>query len=250
MGTKLKGKVAVITGGTTGIGLATARLFHDEGAVVVVTGQSAESVSRASAELGGVAEVIRSDAGDAGQVRDLMARVARDRGGIDVLFLNAGIGRFGPITDLAEAAFDEVVKVNFKGPWLAIKHAVPFLRSGAAVLVNTSVTNQLGMPGSSAYAASKAALRSLVRTAAAELVERGVRVNAVSPGPIETPIYGKLGMPKEAVEAFSRAVLAKVPQQRFGRPEEIARAALFLASDDASFVTGGEIAVDGGMTQI
>ena len=250
MGTRLKGKVAVITGGTTGIGLATAKLFHAEGATVVVTGQNEQSVEKAKAELRGVAEVHRSDAADGEQVRDLMSRVAKKHGGIDVLFLNAGIGRFAPIVDFDEATFDLVLNVNFKGPWLAIKHAAPVLRKGASVLVNTSVTNQLGMPGSSVYAASKAALRSLVRTAGAELVEMGVRVNAVSPGPIETPIYAKLGMPKAASDAFAQSVLAKVPQRRFGQPEEIASAALFLASDDSSFVTGAEIAVDGGMTQI
>lgn len=250
MSATLKGKVAVITGGTTGIGLATARLFQAEGAVVVVTGRNDASVQRAQAELGAAAEAIRSDAGDAGAVRELMATVAQRHGGIDVLFLNAGIGRFAPITELDEAVFDEVLRVNLKGPWLAIRFAIPYLRPGAAILVNTSVMSRLGMLGGSAYSASKAALRSLVRTAAAELVGRGVRVNAVSPGPVDTPIYAKLGMPQEAFDAFAQDVLTRVPQKRFGKPEEIAQAALFLASDAASFVTGGEIAVDGGMSQL
>lgn len=247
---KLAGKVAVITGGTTGIGLASARLFASEGAKVVVTGSNPETLEVARKELSGVAEVIASDAGSARDVAELARVVGERHGGVDVLFLNAGIGRFAPIAALEEAHFDEQFRVNVKGPWLAIKHFAPILRRGAAVVVNTSIVNELGMPGTTVYAATKAAARSLVRTAAAELADAGVRVNAVSPGPIETPIYGKLGLPPEAVKGFAESLPAQVPLKRFGRPEEIARAALFLASNDASYVTGEELVVDGGMSRV
>lgn len=247
---KLAGKVAVITGGTTGIGLASARLFASEGAKVVVTGSNPDTLEVARKELAGVAEVVASDAGSARDVAELARVVGERHGGVDVLFLNAGIGRFAPIAALEEPHFDEQFRVNVKGPWLAIKHFAPILRRGAAVVVNTSIVNELGMPGTTVYAATKAAARSLVRTAAAELADAGVRVNAVSPGPIETPIYGKLGLPPEAVKGFAESLPSQVPLKRFGRPEEIARAALFLASEDASYVTGEELVVDGGMSRV
>jgi NAD(P)-dependent dehydrogenase (short-subunit alcohol dehydrogenase family) len=247
---KLENKVAVITGGTTGIGLAAARLFASEGAKVIVTGKSPKTLDVARAELGGVAEVIASDAGSAEDIAALVAQVTDKHGGVDVLFLNAGIAKFAPIGDLDEAVFDELFRVNVKGPWLALKAFAPKLRRGGSVILNTSVAGNLGMAGSTAYAATKAAVRSFTRTAASELAGAGVRVNAVSPGPIETPIYGKMGMPAEALQGFAESLTAQVPLARFGRPEEIARAALFLASDDASYITAEEIVVDGGLSNV
>jgi NAD(P)-dependent dehydrogenase (short-subunit alcohol dehydrogenase family) len=250
MSKKLENRVAVITGGTTGIGLATAKRFVAEGARVVVTGRNPETLEVARRELGNRAEVIRSDAGDEKEIGQLFAGVARTYGRLDVLFLNAGIARFAPLSEAAPADFDAMWSVNVRGPWLALKHALPLLSEGAAVLVNTSVANQKGMPGTAAYSATKAALRGLIRAAAAELAARKVRVNAISPGPIETPIFGKLGLSTEASEELLQGIASRVPLGRMGSADEVAGAAVFLASQDASFITGSEIAVDGGFAQV
>jgi NAD(P)-dependent dehydrogenase (short-subunit alcohol dehydrogenase family) len=247
---KLEGKVAVITGGTSGIGLATAKLFHEEGARVLVTGSNPATVETARNELKGIAEVVRSDAGDGAQIQALLEHVKNTYGGLDVLFLNAGIVKSAPLASLTESDFDEIFRINVKGPWLALRAALPLLRRGGAVVLTTSITNGVGIPGSSVYGPSKAALRALARTAAAELVEQGIRVNAVSPGPTDSGIIGKNGMPPEAVAAIEQRLIARIPQKRLGRSEEIARAALFLASEDSSFMTGEEIVVDGGMTRV
>jgi len=247
---KLENRVALITGGTTGIGLATAKRFVAEGARVVVTGRNPETLEAARRELGTAVEVIQSDAGDEKEIAQLFAGLARTHRRLDVLFLNAGIARFAPLSEAASADFDAMWAVNVRGPWLALKHALPLLSEGAAVLVNTSVVNQKGMPGTTAYAATKAALRALVRTAAAELAGRKVRVNAISPGPIETPIIGKLGLSTKATEEFVGGIASRVPLGRIGSADEIAGAAVFLASEDASFITGSEIAVDGGFAQV
>ena len=248
MAGKLKDKVAVITGGTTGIGLATAKKFADEGARVVVTGRNPETLDAARAELGDRAEVVSSDSSNGDDIQKLLDQVFDKHGKIDVLFLNAGIARFSPWEEHSEDDFDQQFAVNVKGPWLAIKHAIPRLKPGASIIATTSVANQMGMPGSSAYAATKAAVQQMVRTAAAELSPRGVRVNAVSPGPIETPIFGKTGMPAEAMDEMAAGIQQQVKLGRFGKSEEVAEVALFLASDDSSFVQGQEFVVDGGMT--
>lgn len=247
---KLTGKTALVTGGTTGIGLAAARLFADEGAHVVVTGRNPETLAAARAALGPTAEVVASDAGDRKDLEAIADRLRQSGRTLDLLFLNAGVAKFGPIAALPEEDFDETFRVNVKGPWLALKILAPLMKEGGSVVVNSSVNNILGMPGSSAYAASKAALRSLVRTAAAELAPSGVRVNAVSPGPIATPLYGKLGLSEAARQGFAEGLVQRIPLKRFGTSEEIARAALFLGSDDSSFMTGEEIVVDGGMTRV
>jgi NAD(P)-dependent dehydrogenase (short-subunit alcohol dehydrogenase family) len=246
---KLEGKVAVITGGTSGIGLATAKLFHAEGAQVIVTGTNPATVERAREELRGIATVVRSDSGNSADIASLFAGVVKDHGGLDVLFLNAGIVRSGSIVSLPEAAFDEVFRVNIQGPWLAMKSAIPHLRRGGAVVLNASIMARLGMPETSAYSASKAALRSLARTAASELAEQGVRVNAISPGPTDSGIIEK-NYGAELARTLRVALEAKILQRRLGTTDEIARAVLFLASDDSSFMTGEEIVVDGGMTRV
>jgi NAD(P)-dependent dehydrogenase (short-subunit alcohol dehydrogenase family) len=167
-----------------------------------------------------------------------------------VLFANAGVAKFAPISDSPESLFDEMFDINVKGVFLTIQRALPHLNDGASIILNTTFLNAAGNPGTSVYAASKAAVRSLARTAAAELVGRGIRVNAVSPGPIATPIYGRLGLPEEAVDAMASSILATVPMKRFGQPEEIAKTVLFLASPDASYITGVEVNVDGGVGQV
>ncbi len=250
MSGRLQDKVALITGGTTGIGFATAKRMIDEGARVMVTGANPETLELARTELGSRAEVIASDASCGRQVAALFDHVRQAHGRLDVLFLNAGIARFAPWPEHSEEDFDRQFAVNVKGPWLAIKHAMPLLGQGASVIANTSVINQLGFPAASAYSATKAALRQLVRIAAAELSPKGVRVNAVSPGPIETAIFSKTGLSADAMEEMGAMILSKVPAGRFGRPEEVANAVLFLASDEASFIQGQELVVDGGMTAL
>ncbi len=244
---KLANKIALITGGTTGIGLAAAKLFAAEGAQVFVTGTNPKTLDAARRELSGVAEVI---AADAGSTQDTQALAQRFSAGLDVLVLNAGVAKFGAISAMDEQTFDDTFRINVKGPGLALKHLGPLLRKSGAAVVVSSVNNQLGMAGSGAYAASKAAVRSLVRVAATELAAQGVRVNAVSPGPIETPLYGKLGFSAEALAGMAQGLIARVPLGRFGTPDEVAKSALFLASSYSSYMTGEEIVLDGGMTRV
>ena len=245
---KLNEKVAVITGGTTGIGFAAAQRFVAEGAKVIITGTNAETLDKARAELGTSVEVIPSDAASEQDVKTLFTRVHEKYGPLDVLFLNAGIARFAPWDQHSEEDFDRQFAINVKGPWLAIKHAMPVLKDGASIIATTSIANRQGMAATSAYSATKAALAQLVRVAATELAPRGIRVNAVSPGPIETPIFGKIGMPQAEVQQMAEGIQSQVPLGRFGQPEEIANMVLFLASDESSYVHGQEFAVDGGMT--
>jgi NAD(P)-dependent dehydrogenase (short-subunit alcohol dehydrogenase family) len=250
MDQRLKNKIALITGGTTGIGLATAKRFAAEGAEVIVTGRNPDTLEAAREELNGSVKVVESDAADERKVAQLFEIIGRKHGRLDILFLNAGIARFAPLAEASLSDFDEMWAVNVRGLWLALKYALPILSEGAAVIVNASIAGSKGFEGSTAYAATKAALRSLVRTAARELAGRNVRVNAISPGPIETPIFGKLGLPPEAFDAFRSDTISHIPLGRFGSADEVASAAAFLASHDASFITGAELAVDGGLAQV
>ncbi len=250
MSQRLKNKIALITGGTTGIGLATAKRFAAEGAEVIVTGRNPDTLEAARNELNGSVKVVESDAADERKVAQLFETIRRKHGRLDILFLNAGIARFAPLGEASVSDFDDMWNVNVRGLWLALKYAMPILSEGAAVIINSSIANQKGIEGSSAYSATKAAIRSLVRTAARELAGKNVRVNAISPGPIETPIFGKLGLPPDAFEGFRKDAISHIPLGRFGSADEVASAAAFLASTDASFITGAELAVDGGMAQV
>ena len=247
---RFEGKVAVVTGGNSGIGLATAKRLHDEGARVAISGRSQKTLDEAVKILGKDVLAVQADVAKLTDVDKLYAEVSLKLGKIDVLFVNAGVAKFAPLAETSESLYDEQFDINIKGAYFTIQKALPLLNDGASIVLNTSVAASKGTPGASAYSATKAALRSLARTAAAELVELGIRVNTVAPGPIETPIFGRTGLPKEAVEEFAKDVLSKVPMKRFGQPEEVAGVVAFLASSDASYITGVEINVDGGMGQI
>jgi NAD(P)-dependent dehydrogenase (short-subunit alcohol dehydrogenase family) len=246
---KLDGKIAVITGGTSGIGLATARLFRDEGAKVVVTSRTGEESPGVKDQLEGVwvVQADQSRPADAARLADL---IKERHGGVDVLFLNAGIAKFAPVEYVEEAVFDEIFNVNVKGPLFMVQKFLPLLRPKASVIINTSTVNQKGYPMTSIYSASKAAARSLVRTLSGELVGRGIRLNAISPGPIATPIYGKMGMPPEQRAGLEQQLREGTPMKRFGTASEIAGAALFLASSDSEFMLGTELEVDGGIANL
>ncbi len=245
---KLAGKVAVVTGGNSGIGRATAQAFVAEGARVVITGRNAEALQSAAAELGPNVLAVQSDTSNLAAISTLMEQVKATFGGIDVLFINAGIAKFGPLEAISEALYDSVFDINVKGAFFTIQRALPLLNPGASIIMAGSVNAHIGMAGSSVYAASKAALHSLTRTLAAELAERSVRINTLNIGPVETPIYGKLGMPQEVLSGFATSMTQRLPVKRFGQPEEIAQAAVFLAAAESAFIVGAELTIDGGLS--
>lgn len=247
---KLAGKVAVITGGNSGIGLATAKLFAQEGADVVITGRRMRELDAAVAEIGAKAVGVQGDVAKLADLDRLYAQVKERFGRIDILFANAGLGQVAPLAAVTEELFDLQFNVNVKGLLFTVQKALPLFADGGAIVINSSVANQNGMPGFSVYSATKAAVRSFARTWTAELKDRNIRVNVVSPGPIETPIFGKMGLEEKQVDEFGAHIASQVPLGRFGRPEEIAAAVLFLASSDSSYVAGVDLYVDGGMTAI
>jgi NAD(P)-dependent dehydrogenase (short-subunit alcohol dehydrogenase family) len=243
---KLTGKRALITGGTTGIGFATAKLFLEEGAQVAIAGQNQERLQAAVAQLGDRVVGIQADVGQVDGIQAMIERVRQDFGGLDILVANAGITQPLPVNAVDEAHIDQQFDINFKGVFFTVQKALPILQNPSSVVLVTSCLDQMGMPGMSIYAASKAAVRSLARSFSAELVAQGIRVNAISPGPIETPIYSKLGMPDEALQAMANQLIQQIPMGRFGQADEVAKSILFLASDDSSFMLGEEIVLDGG----
>lgn len=248
---KLENKVAVITGGNSGIGLATAQEFLKEGAKVIITGRNEKSIQEAVASLGEGASGVIADVSKLEDLRELPQKISEKADKIDILFVNAGIAKFAPIGQVDEAFFDDQFDVNVKGAYFTIQHLLPlFNEKGGSIILNASISANIGMPNSSVYAATKAALISLGRTLSAELIERGIRVNTISPGPITTPIYGKLGLPEEQLNEMAGSMQNQVPMKRFGNPEEIAKVATFFASDDSSFVLGVELVADGGMSTL
>ncbi|GJL73668.1 MAG: oxidoreductase [Nitrosomonas sp.] len=247
---KLNNKVAVITGGNSGIGLATARRFIADGALVVITGRNQEALDAAVGELGDRVTGIRSDVTNIEDLDRLFAQIQEHFGRIDVLFANAGIAPLLPIEAVTEEHFDHLFNTNVRGLFFTIQKSLPLLSEGASVILNASVVAQSGLANTSIYSATKAAVRSLGRTLAAELAPRGIRVNVVSPGLIETPFWGKVGLSKDEVDAFGAQVVQQTPLGRPGKPEEIAATVAFLASDDASYFTGADLVADGGMIQV
>lgn len=245
---KLEGKIALITGGSGGIGLASARLFQAEGAQLAITGRDPDALARAGAALGGRALLLGADAGRLDDIERVMAAVRQRFGRLDVLFINAGLARPAPLEQVGEADFDEQIATNLKGVFFTLQQALPLFDGAASVIVTTSITNRLGSPNFSVYGAAKAAQRSLVKSLGLELIGRGIRVNALSPGPIATPMFDRLGLEPEAAAAKKRAIAQKSPIGRFGDADEVARAALFLACADSSYMVGGELVLDGGMS--
>jgi NAD(P)-dependent dehydrogenase (short-subunit alcohol dehydrogenase family) len=243
-------KVAVVTGGNSGIGLATAKRLQQEGARVAIAGRSAKTLEEAVKAIGNGVLAVQADVTKLEELDKLYAEISQKLGNIDVLFVNAGVALFVPLAEMSESTYNEQFDINIKGAYFTIQKALPLLNDGASIVMNSSVAGSKGQPGTSVYSATKAAMRSLARTAAAELAGRGIRVNVVAPGPIPTPIWGRGGRSQEEIEDFSKQLLAAIPMKRFGQPEEVASVVAFLASQDASYITGVEINVDGGMGQV
>ncbi|WKU05614.1 SDR family oxidoreductase [Micromonospora sp. HUAS LYJ1] len=243
-----EGKTVVITGGGSGIGLATARLLVDAGARVLITGRDHATLDAARDQLGENATAVRSDAGSVPDIAALADRVRAEFGTVDALFVNAGINGFAPFESTSESLFDQLLTVNAKGPYFTVQKLAPLMSEGSGVVLTTSVANVLGLPTLSAYAATKAAVRSMTRSLARELLPRKIRVNAVSPGPIDSGILAK-SMPAEAAEQTKAQMAADNPMLRMGTPAEVAKAVAFLAFD-ATYTTGAELTVDGGGSQL
>jgi len=247
---RLTGKTALITGGTTGIGLATAKLFLKEGARVAIIGQDAQRVEAAGKELGEGVLALRADVSSASDMAGVAAKLKSVFGSLDVVFANAGIAQPMPFSDVDAKHIDNQVDVNFKGVIYTVQSVLSLLNNPSSVVLTGTTLVEQGVAGLAVYSATKAAVRSLARTLSTELTPRGVRVNVISPGLIETPIYGKLGLPPEAVQEWAGQLMAKVPASRFGQPDEVAKAVLFLASDDSSYMIGENILFDGGMATL
>ena len=245
---RYQGKKVVIIGGTSGMGLATAKMLLDGGARVLVTGRSQAGLESAQKELGKDALVVSSDARSLTEIDALASRVKAEFDTLDLLFVNAGFSIRAPLESMTEAVYDEMFNLNAKGPIFAVQKLAPLINRGGSVVLTTSIANVKGMPGNAAYGAAKAALRSFARTLAAELLPREIRVNAVTPGPIDTPIIGKV-FPGDAGVQVREKMTGMVPMKRFGTSDEIAKAVLFLAFD-ATFTTGAELPVDGGWSQL
>jgi NAD(P)-dependent dehydrogenase (short-subunit alcohol dehydrogenase family) len=247
---KLSGKVAVVTGGNSGIGLATAKRFVDEGARVVITARRKKELDEAAANIDGNVTPIQGDVSRLEDL-DLIYSIVKEKyGHIDILFANAGVGQVAPLEAVSEEHFDRQFDINVKGLFFTVQKALPLLRDGGSIILNASIAGRKGFGGFSVYNATKAAVRSFARSWTSDLKDRKIRVNAISPGPIETPIFGKLGMSDEQFAQLETSILAQLPLARVGQSSEIAAAVTFLASDESSFITGVDLCVDGGLAQV
>ena len=247
---KLEGKVALITGGNSGIGLATAKQFVNEGAYVFITGRREAELAAAKKQIGKNVIAIQGDVSNLDDLDRLFAQIRKEKGKIDIVFANAGVARYAPIGTITEDFFDSIFDINVKGVLFTVQKALPLLRDGGAIILNASIVASKGLSSNSVYSATKAAVRSFARTWTTDLKDRRIRVNAISPGPIDTPGLSELLASSETGEQRKKMISNTVPLGRFGRPEEIAKAVVFLASDDASYITGVELFVDGGFAQV
>ena len=245
---QLQDKVAVITGGNSGIGLATAKELEAHGAKVIIFGRNAETLESAKHELSSEALAVRGDVTQLADLERLFSEVKTHYGRVDILFVNAGHTQLGAIEEVTEAVYDAEMDVNLKGAFFTVQKALPLMSEGGSVIFNSSCMGAMAMAGSSVYTTAKAAVNSLVKVLAAELAPKGIRVNAVSPGPISTPIYSKMGMGENELQAFAGQIQESLPLKRFGEPSEIAKTVAFLASSDASFFVGANLTADGGMS--
>ncbi len=247
---KLSNKVAVITGGNSGIGLAIAKEFTEQNANVVIFGRNQDTLDKAISEISNGTLAVQGDVRNTQDLDKLFQLVKDKYGKIDTLVVNAGGAKMAPIEHVTEELFDEINDINYKGAYFTVQKALPLMSAGSSVTLISSVANIKGFAGMSVYSASKAAVRSLARTFAAELAPRGIRVNSLSPGPIDTPIFNRIGLPEEQIDDAKKSFVSQVPMQRMARPEEMASVALFLASEDSSYVNGADIAADGGLAQV
>ena len=247
---RLAGKVAVITGANSGIGLETAKRFVEEGAHVVITGRRKDELDKATAEIGENVIAVQGDVSHLEDLDRLYAEVKAKFGHIDILFANAGLGQVAPLGTVTEEHFDREFDINVKGLFFSVQKALPLFKDGGSIILNSSVAGHKGIGGFSVYSATKAAVRSFARTWTSDLKDRKIRVNAISPGPIETPIFGKLGLTQEQFTEFANTIVSSVPLGRVGQSEEVAAAATFLASDESSYITGIDLSVDGGQGQV
>jgi len=248
----LEGKTAVVTGGNSGIGLATAKEFIARGAKVIITGRSQQSIDEALQLLGDQASGVIADAGNMAQVKTLGTQVKAILEKIDIIFINAGIGKFDSAENMSEELFDEIMDINFKGAYFTLQQLIPLTNDGGSIIFNGSINAHIGMGGATIYAASKAALISLAKNLSVELLPRKIRVNTVSPGPVETSLHSaqKLGISEETLAEMGEGLIKQIPMGRFGRAEEIAKIVAFFASDDSAFVIGTELIADGGMSTL
>ena len=242
---KLNNKIAVVTGGNSGIGYASAKELKSQGATVVITGRNSERVQLAAQELG--VKGIVADVKSISAIESLVEQVNAEFGKVDILLVNAGIFQPAPIGQITEEMFDHQMGINFKGAFFTTEKFLPLLNDGASIINLSSINAYTGMPNTAIYAASKAALNSYTRTAATELAPRKIRVNSVNPGPVATAIFNKTGMEEAQLNALAEAMQNRIPLKQFGQPEDVAKLVAFLASDDASFITGGEYNIDGGI---
>jgi len=247
---KLEGKVALITGGNSGIGLATAKQFVNEGAYVFITGRREAELAAAKKQIGKNVTAIQGDVSNLDDLDRLFVQIKKEKGKIDIVFANAGVARYAPLGTITEDFFDSIFDINVKGVLFTVQKSLPLLRDGGSIILNASIVATKGLSSNSVYSATKAAVRSFARTWTTDLKDRRIRVNAISPGPIDTPGLSGLLASSETGEQRKKMISTTVPLGRFGRPEEIAKAVVFLASDDASYITGIELFVDGGFAQV